>query len=241
MDALVVYRTPHTRVRVGRPGDGGYVICALEGGYDCMLSGGIANDVSFEQDFLTRYGPMPCYAFDGTVASLPVQDTRINFVRKNLGAANTATLTNLHTYMEPYTNIFMKIDIEGHEFRLFPSFTADHLRRIKQLVLEVHTPADIAAHPAYFAGLQDVRPAHMFALFQQLLPTHTLVHVHPNNGCATHTLEGIPFPNVFECTFVRNDCVTEKARNTETLPTSLDMPNVPSKPVVTFRGAPWTA
>lgn len=51
--------------RVGRNNDGGYVIVEPFT-YDCLISAGIADDTSFEQQFLQLYSDIPCFAFDGT-------------------------------------------------------------------------------------------------------------------------------------------------------------------------------
>ena len=239
MENLVLYNTEYFKERIGRQYDGGYVICDLPKEYDCFISGGISNDISFEQAFLHKFPHIPCFAFDGTIPRLPAKDERIWFIRKNLGKEETDTLTNLHSVLAPFANIFMKIDIEGHEFRLFPTFSDEQMRKIKQLVVEIHTPADIKLHPTYFAGLSDVTHSDMFDLFAKFKRTHTLVHVHPNNGCLTHQVDGITLPNVFECTFIRNDFVNQRVPNSESLPFSIDMPNVPSKPIVRFTGYPF--
>ena len=229
MDNLKLFTPQHSISRVGRNNDGGYVICNLPGEYDLFISGGVSNDISFEQHFLNMYPNLKCYAFDGTVESLPVNDNRITFIKKNLGKDETLNTTNLKTYMDGFKNIFMKIDIEGHEFRLFPELPA-YMSSIKQLVLEIHSPGDITLHPTYFKGLHDIDHEFMFNMFAMINKTHTLVHVHANNGCATHVYDGVLLPNVFECTFIRNDFVTEKILNTTPLPKSIDMKNIPHKP-----------
>lgn len=229
MNNLILYSPEHPIQRIGKNNDGGYVICNLPGSYDLFISGGVSNDISFEQHFLNLYPSLKCYAFDGTVDGLPANDDRIIFVKKNLGRDESSETTNLKQYMDAYENIFMKIDIEGHEFRLFPELE-NYMLKIKQLVLEIHSPGDIKLHPNYFAGLGDIDHPFMFKMFAMLNKTHTLVHVHANNGCMTHMYDGIVIPNVFECTFIRNDFVTTKTPNKENLPLSIDMKNVLSRP-----------
>jgi len=240
MENLILYTVPLEKERIGKPFDGGYIIYTLPGTYDICISGGIANDISFEQAIVSKFPSTPLIAFDGTIAKLPEDDYRIYFVKKNLGKENTESLSNLHKEIEPFSNIFMKIDIEGHEFRLFPTFSDEQMNKIKQLVIEIHTPGDIQLHPEYFTGLSDITNETMFALFKKINRTHTLVHVHPNNGCQTYMIDGICFPNVFECTFIRNEYVSSKRENTESLPLSIDMPNIPQLPVVTFDSYPFT-
>lgn len=241
MDTLILYKSPHPEQRVGRSNDGGYVISTLPGTYDLFISGGIAGDISFEEHFLSLYPNTPCFAFDGTVNSFPATSKNITFVKKNLGNTNTDTLTNLHEYMANYNDIFMKMDIEGHEFRLMPTIIqANLMPKIKQLVIEIHSPSDFQAYPSYFYGLSDIKEYNMFNLLRDINKTHTLVHFHGNNGPALNKIDGISIPNVFELTYLRNDFVQEKVRNTDPLPTSLDQKNVLSKADYSFSGFPYT-
>ena len=240
MEQLVIYDISRQKKRMGKPYDGGYVVSELPGGYDGIISGGISNDISFEKAFLDQHS-VPCMAFDGTISGLPEQDSRITFFRKNLGNEESETLTNLHGMLEPYSNVFMKIDIEGHEFRLFPTFSEEQMKKIKQLVVEIHTPGDIQLYPDYFKGLSDITHVHMFTMLEKINRTHTLVHLHPNNGCKTHWVDGIMMPNVFECTFVRNDFVDTKQPNMDLIPQSIDMPNIPSQPIILFDHYPFVS
>lgn len=240
MDAFLVYKAPTTKVRIGRPHDGGYIICDLAGSYDCIIGCGIADDISFEQALVTRYAKIPCFAFDGTIKRLPVADPRICFFKKNIGAYETAETTNLDLFLYGFKDVFIKMDIEGHEFRVLPTFSESNMKKIKQLVLEVHTPADIQMYPDYYKGLQDITNPHLIRLMEKMKATHTLVHVHPNNACGMHILEGIQMPNVLECTFVRNDCfVGPRELSKEPIPGPLDMRNIPEKPDRVLFGYPW--
>lgn len=262
MDSLILYSTEHEKMRLGRRNDGGYVICKLPGSYDLFISGGISGDISFEQNFLDVYYKQStrtphCFAFDGTIDRMPVTvpDERMTFVKKNLGDPRISgdCVTNLHDYISGHSDVFMKIDIEGHEFRLLPTLIEklNHLDRsmiqnIKQLVVEIHSPGDIQLHPTYFQGLSDITHDFMFKMLERLNETHTLVHLHANNGCKTHIVNAgekgdVVLPNVFECTFIRNDFVKTKTRNNESLPTVHDMKNIPSLPDYSFSGYPFTA
>ena len=42
-----MYTSPYIKARVGRPNDGGYVICNIPIVYDCFISGGISDDESW--------------------------------------------------------------------------------------------------------------------------------------------------------------------------------------------------
>jgi hypothetical protein len=240
MDDFLVYKTEYEKIRVGKDNDGGYVIVNLPGEYDSLISGGISGDISFEQQFLDRFKTSSCYAFDGTINALPASDNRITFIKKNLGTNNNDNLCNLNDYLNQGSNIFMKIDIEGHEFRLFPAILPEYFSNIKQLVLEIHTPADIQLYPDYFHGLGDIQNTHLISLLKLINKTHTLVHFHGNNGCKLQRFYNIiPLPHVFECTFIRNDFIKEKVLNDEPFPTVLDMKNVTNMPDYVFDHYPF--
>lgn len=172
---------------------------------------------------------------------MPNENKRVNFVKKNLGCYNNDFSTNLHEYMRDYSDIFMKLDIEGHEFRIFPTFWENnYMNKVKQLIVEIHSPADIQLFPDYFKGLSDIKDEHMFELFKNLNKTHTLVHFHANNGCKMNMIHGIKIPHVFELTYIRNDFVTEKLQNDKPLPTELDMKNVAGKEDYILSGFPYS-
>jgi hypothetical protein len=238
MENLMVYQCPHPKFRVGKSNDGGYVIASLPGTYDLCLSGGVLDDISFEEQLVTIY-PMECYAFDGTVGG--IQTKNVRFVQKNLAAETTPTTTNLQEYMEGKTNVFLKLDIEGHEFRVLPSILQrGDIHKVKQMVLEIHTPADIKLAPNYYQGLSDITNETMFRMMKQLNETHTIIHFHANNAPPMQRIDGIDVPHVFELTLIRNDFVQQRVRNTESFPTKLDMKNMPGKPEYYFSGFPYT-
>jgi hypothetical protein len=230
METLTVYESIHAKRRIGSNGDGGYVVIDLPGTYDFFISGGVGNDVTFEVDLLEKYQNIRGIAFDGTVNSIPMKHPRLEFRKLNLAKHNSSTTTNLLDEMRPYNNIFMKMDIEGHEFNVLPGIIDSCIKKVKQLVIEIHTPGDIMKHPDYFRGLSHFDHGFMFNMLKDLNATHTLVHFHANNGCDSHVVDGIKLPNVIECTYIRNDYVKEKVLNTTPFPTELDRPNVPYRP-----------
>lgn len=244
MESLTLYKSPFEKERIGRNHDGGYVIVKLPDNYDLFISGGISNDISFEESILRLYPNLLCYAFDGTITELPKNsnNNKIQFYKKNLGDSNNDNVTNLHEYMKPYHDIFMKIDIEGHEFKIIPTIIQEKLmNKIKQLVIEIHSPGDIQMFPDYYTGLNNIDNNYMFDLLQKINNTHTLVHFHANNSCNIQKIDGIDLPHVFELTYIRNEFVTEKIKNTESLPTMLDMKNHEFKDDYKLEGFPYSS
>ena len=238
MEHFTVYQCPHPKFRVGRNNDGGYVIASLPGHYDLCLAGGVLDDISFEEHFVTIY-PVDCYAFDGTVDSIATK--HVKFIKKNLAAETTDTTTNLQEYMADSSNIFLKLDIEGHEFRVLPALIKNgDIHKVKQLVLEIHTPADIQLAPHYYHGLADVTNETMFSMMKELSATHTIVHFHANNAPPMQRIHGVDVPHVFELTLIRNDYVAQRRLNPDPFPTRLDMKNMPGKPEYYFAGFPYS-
>jgi hypothetical protein len=238
MENFTVYQCPHPKFRVGRNNDGGYVIASLPGHYDLCLAGGVLDDISFEEHFVTIY-PVDCYAFDGTVDTIATK--HVNFVKKNLAAETTETTTNLQEYMVDASNIFLKLDIEGHEFRVLPALIKNgDIHKVKQLVLEIHTPADIQLAPHYYHGLADITNETMFSMMKELSVTHTIVHFHANNAPPMQRIHGVDVPHVFELTLIRNDYVAQRRLNPDPFPTRLDMKNMPGKPEYYFAGFPYS-
>jgi len=241
MENFILYESNFPKTRIGKDNDGGYVIVELPGEYDYFISGGIEDDVSFEEDLLTKHPNLTCIGFDGTIQSLPNTEKNIQFIKKNLGNTNSNNTTNLLEYMAGYNDIFLKIDIEGHEFRLMPVIIKEnYISKIKQLVIEMHSPGDIQLHPNYYAGLNDIHNEDMLRLIKDINKTHTLVHFHANNGPIMQIIDGVKLPHVFELTFIRNDYVFEKKRNETSLPTNIDMPNIDYKPDYVLTGFPYT-
>ena len=231
MNYLTVYKSDYQKKRIGCStsthvnanntiGDGGYIVADLDI-YDALISCGIADDISFEEDFLKDID-IPCMAFDGTINSLPKHNNKITFIKKNISSENTCITTNLHEEMKPYNNIFLKMDIETYEFRWIHTLSKQQLKQIKQMVIEFHFPFTVSG----FRHLDKELPIlDKMDVFRKLAETHVLIHFHCNNCCGTTTYDNIITPNVFECTYVRKDIQSMSQLNDEPLPTPLDIKN----------------
>ena len=140
MNYLTVYSSyPYNKIRVGKVYDGGYVICdGLK--YDLLLSCGISNDISFEDEFTKKYN-VKCVAYDGTINNLPETiNNNIIWVKKNIGPNNTDNTTNLKDFLNNFNNIFLKMDIESYEFDWLRNITIEELKNISQITIEFHFP-----------------------------------------------------------------------------------------------------
>jgi hypothetical protein len=158
------------KARMGRDNDGGYIIL---GGYDydLYLGCGISNDDSFETAFNTQFPHVPAFAFDGTIDNYPSSNSPVKFIRKNIANVNSEPIgtncgtTNLHDYLNTYKNVFLKMDIEGHEYQWINSLSTEQLLNIRQIVMEFHFPFE----------------KERWRCLQRLSETHWLCHIHGNN------------------------------------------------------------
>jgi hypothetical protein len=224
---LEVYKCPNKKIRLGKDNDGGYIICSgLE--YDCFISGGISDDISFEEEFLKMYPNIPCYAYDGTIDNVPKENNKITYIHKNIGQFENQTETNLSPHFEQYEKIMIKMDIEGHEFPWLMSVSPKNMKKIKQFVVEFHYP---------------LQSPTTYALLGKLAKTHWLVHLHPHNGCGFQEFkvegrENLVIPNLIECTYILKE---QLEPNNEPIPGPIDQRNSPQLDSdIILKGYPYT-
>jgi hypothetical protein len=63
-------------------------------------------------------------------------------------------------------------------------------------------------------------------VLKKLNNTHKVIHLHANNCCGTSIYDNIIVPNIFECTYLRNDLQDFTILSNELIPSSLDTPNI---------------
>lgn len=210
---LTVYKSPFPKIRLGRHNDGGYVIAEIHNiTYKTLLAAGIADDISFEEDFIQRYPIVKAFAFDGTINNLPRENSSINFIKKNIDAINTEHSTNLHEIISTNECIFLKMDIEGSEIPWIESLSNEQMNKFEQIVIEFHEP---------FSERE-------IDIFDKINENHFLIHFHGNNYGGVRTHHNIIIPNVFECTYLHKKYFTGVPElNYKSIPSSLDMKNCP--------------
>ena len=213
--ALTVYKSQFNKSRIGKNYDGGYIICDIPDiQYDFMISGGIADDISFEEHLCNIYKNMKCYAFDGTTYCNINNsiDKNIMFFKTNIGPVNDDQNTNLFDLIEIGNNIFIKMDIEGAELPWLRCLSDEQMKKFSQIVMEFHFPF----------SEEDIE------IFDKINKNHVLFHFHGNNcpaGVVNH--KGVIIPNVFECTYVNKKYIdmSKLELNTDNIPGLIDMPN----------------
>jgi hypothetical protein len=209
--------TPYTnnnleKIRIGSNNDGGYVIYKNCENYDIILSGGAGNNITFEIQLIELYPNTICHLFDHTV-DLKIENSNIIFYKLKLDKSNIKFFDMIRSH----NNIFLKLDIEGWEYELLTVLDHNDMERIKQIVIEIHSP------------FTDQK----LNLVKKLLHHHTLIHLHANNCCPFTVYDGVNIPRVIELSLVRtkdlpSDLILYK--NTTQLPLEIDQPNLKNKP-----------
>ena len=98
------------------------------------MSAGIADDVSFEEEMAVLYDA-PVHLYDGTIEEYPSSQPPPNvfFHRQNISADADEGCSLSEWFLE-HNNIFLKMDIEGHEFSWLASLSTADLLKIKQII-----------------------------------------------------------------------------------------------------------
>ena len=138
------------KIRLGNNHDGGYVIADNIGDYDAYISAGIGGDESFSNDFLNKYNVKNNGAFQLEIDKLPNNyPKKLIFYKKNISDISDTKNANLYFFIKNYNNIFMKMDIEGDEYKWFNSKTNEELMKFKQFAIEFHGINDDSFNHTY--------------------------------------------------------------------------------------------
>jgi hypothetical protein len=211
------------KIRLGRPGDGGYVMLDDFAGVDAALSYGIETDVSWDSEIADR--GIDVHQYDHSVSGPPVTHERFRFFRRMLAGVATEACETLGTTMALLPTgaagrLILKIDIEGAEWEVFDAATAEELAQFSQIVGEFHGFSG-AADAAWRETAQRV----LLKLREQF----DLVHVHANNFGGLHVVANVPVAEAFELTFA-NRAIYRTEPSDELFPTPLDQPNWDERP-----------
>lgn len=206
-------------VRLGKDNDGGYLVNPVDvTKTNKLMSFGIGDDCSFEQDF-TRLQECIVEAYDGTLTVEQQHSMQSGFFQ----APHKLTVRNIGTREDQVTvtdldfdRAFLKCDIEDSEYRILD----DIIRmsdRLTGMVIEFHQIQE----PGRFNLLTN------FIGKVQL----NLIHVHINNWA--YLINGSTYlPDVVELSFTSSDNISWQPVR---LPHALDMPNCADRPEFEIR------
>lgn len=229
-------------IRLGRNYDGGYLIGenSLQN-TKTLISFGINDDWSFEKDFVKKNSSIKVICFDDKpllkfllknliinlifflshfkfkkISNLIIKifgylqiRKRIDFKKKKISYGD---LDKILSELKDKDNIFIKIDIEGFEYRVLDEIIKNQ-KKLIGIIVEFH---DIDYHKDLvinFINSLDLK----------------LIHTHPNNASV---IDKNGDPTILEMTFERKEIILS---DVNILPHELDMVNDPEKKDVILR------
>jgi len=190
-----ITKTPKDKefTRIGNSNDGGYVIVNDFSYNDYLISMGVANDVSFEEELCLTFSGMDLYDYSINFLPKPVKNSR--FFQEKIS-------DNSHHIFDRVPkdkDLILKIDIESGEWDFFDSLSSDQINRFRQIIIEIHW-AIKTQHINY--------PTLPIWIIEKINKTHQVVAVHPNNYGGTVIVGETFVPQVMELTFLRKSDYT---------------------------------
>jgi hypothetical protein len=199
-------------IRLGRVNDGGYLVNKEDVLKTTrLLSFGIEDDISFDEDF-AKINDCQVDAYDGTIEKdfAFFSEPHRNLHKVNIGyKSGCKRISDLLSYDD--RNVFLKCDIEGSEYEILDELIT-HSHQFSGMIIEFH---EAYQYPLFnlisnFISKTDLK----------------LVHTHMNNISYAEMPNGDCLPGCIELTFTssRNIMLSKV-----TLPHELDMPNTTTR------------
>jgi hypothetical protein len=226
--------SPFPLVRIGGPGDGGYLVPDDLNGITACFSPGVADSASFELGMAEL--SIPSFMADYSVDGPPVVNSLFHFEKLFLESHSDGTkfirLEDWVTQNAPSDgDLILQMDIEGSEWPVLLDTPDKTLKRFRIMVIEFH---DLDQMMTTALG------AKVFStLLDKLSRNFKVVHLHANNAGGIHKFKGQVIPRVIELTFLRSDRFDfSSEKYPPSLPHPLDEPNSPWGNDIVLSG-PW--
>jgi len=199
----------YNKIRIGRPGDGGYVHIDDFKDIKLAIGGGLSSDDTWELSMLEKN--IPVIAFDHSsdyiFQNIDRGYTWYKLPMQGYGSNNSTLDLMLPLYADH--SVIAKIDIEDDEWDMFRYTQLSNLNKFRQIVVEFHNALTTES---------------ALSTFRHLSVHFKVVHVHGNNCCPCYHYEGQNIPDGLELTFANKSYYNLSVSN-ETFPGILDTPN----------------
>jgi hypothetical protein len=220
LNLLRPMRTNLPLVRLGAPGDGGYLVPDDFEGIEACFSPGVDVKASFESMLVDR--GIPCFLADASVERAPISHPLVDFERRFLGVTDVHPLITMDTWVSQKrpahgNAMILQMDIEGAEWPVLLNMSDKVLLSFRIIVLELHMMNRIFDE----FGLTIIE-----AVLNRLLRDFVVVHLHPNNFKPAVRRGDICVTPFLEMTLIRKDRVRILGRATQ-FPHPLDVDCVP--------------
>lgn len=227
---LIPYDIPQfTKKRLGKNGDGGYVLpMDFLQDIEAVVVFGVNDEDSFERDLANYIDPkkVPFFLCDPFVRYS--NDGKNDFTFCSLGLAGE-TKDNMITWPDFCKSknlvgkkVLLKVDIEGAEWESFANLEPSDFDNVVCLIIEFHR----------LIHLQEV--AQQIKTFDLFNSRFVLNHCHVNNNGYISRIESTFLPDVLECTYVNKDYLEKNnisiQNRTAFYPCDIDQVNIDIRP-----------
>jgi len=223
---LVPHKTNLQKIRIGGYEDGGYVISEIPNvKYDALYSYGSGDNIKFEQSFYDQYG-VESFVYDHTIDGITNKPDYIHFFKEGVASTKKESMDTIDNHIiknghQNCTNLFMQMDIEGHEWMETIS-TSQYLKNFAQITVEFHF--NNRKIPFYY----------YFKTLDSLNDIFICTHFHGNNCLLNPWFDGT-LPCCIEATYVRKDLVETSEIEPYSFPIkNLDCANDTHRPDLTL-------
>ena len=224
LESLKPQATLKPMIRLGPPGDGGYLVPDDLAGIRECFSPGVSDQSGFEVACadLGMEVYLADYSVDGPAAHHP----RLHFSKKFVGVTSNDEFMTLGSWVASSSpsstaDLLLQMDIEGYEYETLLSASERLLRRFRIMIVEFHSLDNLWSEPFFNIASRT---------FERILETHACVHLHPNNSCGALKRGEIEIPRVMEFTFLRRDRGLYESFQTQ-FPHPLDFDNTSNAPL----------
>jgi len=204
------------KIRMGRRGDGGYVMLDDFSKTSLAISCGIGGDVSWDLD-IAKLG-IKVLQYDHSIGYLPDQHSNFNFFQKMISKYDSDNSISIPTILKTYNNEsrynILKMDIEGSEWDIIDNLSSNCLNKFSQIVIELHDFEELYNEEWYNRAKR---------ILEKLSSMFRVIHVHGANTGRLAVFSNLPFPTVIEITWA-NRSLYEMEESDEIFPTELDAP-----------------
>ena len=213
LNKIKIIDSGHKLIRIGADYDGGYLIPDILDQIEYCFSPGVGNTSSFE-DHLSRF-KIQSFLADGTVN----YNEKHNFIKKNLNSFNDENNITLETWVndkikdKSNDKLLLQMDIEGSEIEVLYKSDINFLERFKCIIIEFH----------HFTEIINLLGLKIYSdIFNKILKTHYICHIHPNNSAGSTFINGTKIPDVLEITFINKKIAKYVKKIEYNLPHELD-------------------
>jgi hypothetical protein len=210
------------KIRLGNNEDGGYILVDLGIQYDALYSYGIGTNYSFDKDFVDKFN-VKSYMFDPSIEDIPIRDNLFIFKREKVKEIKDECSGTIPAHIAENNHLsknrlFLKMDIEGDEWKVLHNMENEHLRKFAQVVIEFHD----------LNSVKNIEINSKIEVLRKINTDFVLLHAHANNFSHILKYKEYKLVNVLELTFVRKDLIKKQiTRNRTKFPLNIDYPNYP--------------